>query len=101
MLGHSGLRNFDAERHRFRAELFLLTRQIDDAEDSYNNTLETARRQRVRLRELTGSSGLARLLRDQRRGAAALNILSLAHSSLSEGFDTEGMQGANALLDDL
>jgi tetratricopeptide (TPR) repeat protein len=97
----TGSQFFDAELYRRRAALFVLTGQLDDAESSYHKALEIARSQRARMWELKAASGLARLLRDQRRREEALEILSPAYCWFREGLETNALRKAKALLDEL
>ena len=97
----TGSRFFDAEVYRTRAELLLLAQRQDEAEQSYQRALETAREQKARMWELRAACGLARLLRDQGRQAEAHDLLAPVYSWFSEGFDTRDLQVARALLDRL
>jgi predicted ATPase len=51
--------------------------------------------------ELRAAISLARLWRDQGRGAAAHDLLTPIYDWFSEGFDAADLQGAKALLDGL
>jgi tetratricopeptide (TPR) repeat protein len=94
----TGSRFFDAEVYRTRAELLLLVNRPDEAEQSYDKALETARAQNARMWELHAACGLARLWRDQGHPAEAHDLLAPIYSWFSEGFGTPDLQTAQVLL---
>jgi predicted ATPase len=50
---------------------------------------------------LRAATSLARLHRDQRRYAEARGLLAPVYGCFTEGFGTQDLKGARALLDDL
>jgi predicted ATPase len=57
--------------------------------------------QGARSLELRASASLARLWRDQGKGAQARDLLAPIYGWFTEGFDTPILQDARALLDEL
>ena len=60
-----------------------------------------AQSQKARSFELRAATSLARLWRDQGRGAEARDLLAPIYSWFTEGFDTPDLKEAKALLDEL
>ena len=71
------------------------------AEASFQKALNTARRQGARSLELRAAASLARLWRDQGKGAQAHDLLAPVYGWFTEGFDTADLKDAKALLDEL
>jgi predicted ATPase len=63
--------------------------------------VEVARRQGARSLELRAATSLARLLRDQDRRGEARALLKPIYGWFTEGFDTQDLKEAKALLDEL
>src|SRR6516162_1987537 len=61
-------------------------------------SLEIARGQQARSWELRTSCDLARLLRDQGRGTAALELMQSVYDQFTEGFETVDLREATALI---
>jgi tetratricopeptide (TPR) repeat protein len=94
----TGSRFFDAEVYRARAELLLLAKRLDEAEQSYLEALEIAREQKARMWELRAACDLAGLWRDQSRRAEAHDLLAPIYSWFSEGFSVRDLRAARAVL---
>ena len=60
-----------------------------------------ARRQGNRFYELRAATSLARLSRDQGRGAEARGLLAPIYGLFTEGFDTPDLKEAKTLLGEL
>ena len=71
------------------------------AEELYCEALSIAREQEAKLWELRAAVSLARLRRDQDRGAEARNLLAPIYGWFTEGFDTADLKEAKALIDEL
>jgi predicted ATPase len=99
----SGVRGWDAEIHRFRGELTGRLPYPDPAkaEDSFRAALAIAREQGTRGYELRAATSLARLWREQGRRAEARELLAPVYGWFTEGFDTQDLKEAKALLDQL
>jgi predicted ATPase len=76
-------------------------RRGDEAESCFRRAIEVARGQEARSWELRATTSLARLLRDQGRGAEAREMLSAIYGWFAEGFDTPDLMEAKALLEQL
>ncbi len=108
--GHrTGERWYDAELHRLQGELTLEPLEsgvpgVDretKAEACFLKAIETARQQGARLFELRAVMSLARLRRRQGRRAEARSELAEIYGWFTEGFDTQDLQEARALLGEL
>ena len=71
------------------------------AEELYRKALTIAREQEAKLWELRAAASLARLRRDQGRHAEARDLLAPVYGWFTEGFETQDLKEAKALLDDL
>jgi predicted ATPase len=99
----SGAKGWDAEIHRLRGELTGRLPHPDPpkAEESFRTALAIAREQGTRGYELRAATSLARLWRDQGRRTEARNLLAPLCASFTEGFDTQDLKEAKALLEEL
>ena len=99
----SGARGSDAEIHRLRGELTNRLPNPDPAkaEESFRTALAIAREQGTRGYELRAATSLARLWREQGRRGEARDLLAPLYGSFTEGFDTQDLKEAKALLDEL
>jgi len=99
----SGARGWDAEIHRLRGELTGRLPYPDPAkaEDSFRTALSVAREQGTRGFELRTATSLARLWREQGRRGEARELLAPVYDWFTEGFDTQDLKEAKALLDAL
>ena len=95
----TGERWFVAELNRHKGRLLLRQGHSEAAEELYRKALSIARQQEAKLWELRAAASLARLRRDQGRGAEARDILTPVYGWFTEGFDTPDLREARALLD--
>ena len=65
------------------------------------SALSVARRQQARLWELRAATRLARLWDEEGRRADARELVAPVYGSFTEGFDTQDLKEAKALLDAL
>jgi len=72
-----------------------------DAEACFLRAIDIARRQQAKSLELRAVMSLARLWQQQGKIAEAHGMLSEIYGWFTEGFDTKGLQEAQALLDEL
>jgi predicted ATPase len=100
---NTGERWFEAELHRRRGETIAQRPGSNggDAEACLRRALAVARAQGAKMWELRAAISLARLWRDQGKGARARSLLAPLHDWFSEGFDTPDLIDASALLDEL
>jgi class 3 adenylate cyclase/predicted ATPase len=92
---------FAAELNRLKGQLLLRQGHAEGAEELYLKALSIAHEQEAKLWELRAAASLARLRRDQRRSAEALDLLAPVYGWFTEGFNTPDLKEAKALLDEL
>jgi adenylate cyclase len=100
----TGERLFEAELHRLHGALLLQeggTSVVERAEACFRQALAVALRQQTRLFELRAATSLARLWYDQGKRAQARDLLTPIYGWFTEGFDTQDLKDAKALLDAL
>jgi predicted ATPase len=97
----TGERWFEAELNRHKGRLMLRQGHSEAAEELYRKGLSIARQQEAKLWELRAAVSLARLRRDQGRRAEARDLLAPVYGWFTEGFATQDLKEAKALLDDL
>jgi predicted ATPase len=97
-------RIFEAELYRLKARALLVRGEPDakpEAQSLLDQALTTARRQHAKALELRAARDLAALWIDQGRREEALDLLAPIHAWFTEGFDTQDLKQAKALLDQL
>jgi adenylate cyclase len=98
----TGAHASDAELQRLRAEILLdQGGPPEEAEDLLRRALEIARAQEARWYELRAATSLARVLRDRGRRDEARALLQPLYDWFTQGFDTQDLREAKALLDEL
>ena len=75
--------------------------QLPDAQGTVATALAIAREQGARSLELRTATSLARLWRDQGKRVEARDLLAPIYAWFTEGFDTQDLLDAKALLDEL
>jgi predicted ATPase len=96
--GERGEHWYDSELHRLLGELLLKMDRREYAELEFGRALTVARDQRARMWELRAATSLARLLNDQGRWGEAHSLLAPVYGWFTEGFDTQDLKEAKALL---
>jgi len=92
---------FVAELYRHKGQ-FLLRRGLSEAaQELYRRALKIAEEQEAKLWELRAAVSLARLGRQQGRHSEAFDVLRPVYGWFTEGFDTQDLRDAKALLDEL
>ena len=97
-------RILEAELYRLKARVLVVRGGPDveaEAQALLDQALNTARSQHARTLELRAAMDLAALWIDQGRREEALNLLAPIYASFTEGFDTQDLKQAKALLDRL
>jgi predicted ATPase len=97
-------RSLGAELLRLRAEILLdqdAAGRLEEAKYLLRRALEIARAQEAKWFELRAATSLARLLRDQGRRDEARALLAPVYDWFTEGFDTQDLKDAKALLAEL
>ena len=99
----SGAKGWNAEIHRLRGALTARLPYPDPAkaEELFRTALAIAREQGTRGYELRAAMSLARLWREQGRRTEARDLLAPLYGRFTEGFDTQDLKDARALLDQL
>jgi predicted ATPase len=118
MVDKHGERFWEAELYRLKGELLLQSGIRDpqsevltpdsghstpdpEAEVSFCQALDIARRQQAKSLELRAAMSLARLWQQQGKHTAARDLLAPIYGWFTEGFDTADLQEARALLVEL
>jgi predicted ATPase len=97
-------RIFEAELHRLKARALLVRGAPEariEAQSLLDQALTTARSQHAKALELRATKDLAALWIDQGRRQEALDFLAPIYAWFTEGFDTQDLKVAKALLDQL
>ncbi len=93
---------YEAELHRLQGECLLRLGEMPGVvEDCLREALTVAQRQGAKSLELRAALSLARLLRQQGRGAQGRQILAAVHGGFTEGHDSLDLQEADTLLGEL
>ena len=90
-----------AEILRLKGWMLSLKGDTEGAERNFLVSLDWARRQQAKSWELRTSISLARLRQSQGKGQDAYNLLAPVYGWFTEGFGTQDLKGAKALLDEL
>jgi predicted ATPase len=97
----TGERWFEAELNRQKGELLQRQVQSECAAEQYRNARRIAEGQRAKLWELRAAVSLARLRSNQGCHAEARDLLTPVYGWFTEGFDTQDLKEAKALLEAL
>ena len=101
IVGRTGERWFAAELSQQKGQLLLRQGHAEAAEELYRKALSIAQEQEAKLWELRAAARLARLRRDQGCHAEARDLLAPVYGWFTEGFDTQDLKEAKALLSEL
>jgi class 3 adenylate cyclase/predicted ATPase len=99
----SGERWWEAELHRLSGELLLVQSGENraQAEGCFLRASEIARQQSAKAFELRAATSLGRLWAQQGKPAQAHDLLAPVYGWFTEGFETQDLKHARALLDEL
>jgi predicted ATPase len=92
---------YQAELRRLRGEVLMRTGEDVEAASWLQRAIDTARSQQAKSLELRAATSLARLWRDQGKPAQAHDLLAPVYGWFTEGFDTQDLKDAKALLEEL
>ena len=101
LMDTTGERVWEPELHRLKGAL-LLQQSADnhaEAQACFQQALDVARSQQVKLLELRTATSLSRLWQQQGKRAEARQLLAEVYNWFTEGFDTPDLREAKALLD--
>ncbi len=102
VLENSGARLGEGELRRLKGELLMLDSGAENqAEGSFRDAIEVARRQSAKWFELRTTTSLARLLAKREKTGEARTMLAEIYGWFTEGFDTADLREAKALLEEL
>jgi predicted ATPase len=90
-----------AEILRIRGWMLSLEGDLLGAERAYVASLDCARQQQAKSWELRTATSYARLMRNQGRAREARDLLAPVYGWFTEGFGTEDLKEAKALLEEL
>jgi tetratricopeptide (TPR) repeat protein len=91
----------EAEIHRLKGELLWMRGVEAEAEASFQQAIEVARRQQAKSLELRATMSLCRLWGKQGKREEARRMLAEIYGWFTEGFDTGDLREAKALFDEL
>jgi predicted ATPase len=99
----TGQQYYAAELRRLKGELLLAqsASNASQAEQSFRDAIEIARKQHAKSWELRATTSLARLLARQGERDKARSMLAEIYNWFSEGFDTADLKNAKALMEEL
>jgi predicted ATPase len=86
--------------HRLRGQILLKKNDRASAENSFRRALEIACQQSAKFWELRAATSLARLWSEQGKTDEALQLLAPVYGWFKDGFDTEVLREAKALLEE-
>src|SRR5262249_16233078 len=92
---------WEAETWRLKGMLLMSRRNLAEAESCFHEALKISRWQQAKSLELRAAMSLAKLWTDQGRRAEAAEMLAPIYGWFTEGFETEDLKEARALLDAL
>ena len=94
---------YGSEIHRLEGELRrrLAPHDTEDAARCFERAIDLARHREAKSLELRATTSLARLWRDHGRREDARRVLADIYGWFTEGFDTQDLRAAKALLDEL
>ena len=93
---------WEADIYRLRGDLLLQlpSPDVSEAETSFHQALDLARRQQTKAFELRGAMSLGRLWQSQGKREEACQLMGGIYGRFAEGFDTADLQTAKALLEE-
>jgi len=97
----TGQRWIAAELNRLKGKLLLQQGRPEAGEQLYRTALSIARKQGAKLWELRAAVSLAQFYCDQRRRSEAHGLLAPVYDWFTEGFDTQDLKSAKALVGEL
>ncbi|MFT7694897.1 MAG: putative ATPase/class 3 adenylate cyclase, partial [Candidatus Latescibacterota bacterium] len=94
--------HYEPELYRLKGELLAQQGAADaEVKSNFHLALDTARKQGAKSFELRAATGLARFTAERERPTEGKEVLTAIYSWFNEGFDSEDLRRAKALLDTL
>jgi predicted ATPase len=93
--------HYQAELYQLRGAVLAKTGEVTEAASWLHQALDTARSQEAKSLELRAATNLARLWAGQGRRTEARDLLAPVYGWFTEGFGTQDLKDAKALLDEL
>ena len=99
----TGERFCEAELYRSKGELLLQQSQANTSETEvcFHKAMEVAQKQEAKSWKLRAATSLARLWQQQGKKEEARDLLAPVYNWFTEGFDTQDLKDAKALLEQL
>jgi predicted ATPase len=97
----TGHRQWEAELHRLEGVALSGLNRLEEGQIALEEALRIARKQHAKAYELRAATSLARLWGEQGRRAEAHDLLTPVYGWFTEGFNTQDLKAAKALLDKL
>ena len=97
----TGEYHYQAELYRLRGALLVETGESAEATAWLQRAIETAQGQQAKSLELRAAMSLARLWAEEGERQKAYDLLAPVYGWFTEGFDTQDLKDAKALLDGL
>ena len=97
----TGHRQWEAELHRLEGVALSGLNRLEEGQIALEEALRIARKQHAKAYELRAATSLARLWGEQGRRAEAHDLLTPVYGWFTEGFNTQDLKVAKALLDKL
>jgi predicted ATPase len=94
-------REWEADLHRVKGLVLLAQGERDAGEASLARALQVARQQHAKSLELRAAMSLAKHWDGHGRRSEAVDLLAPIYGWFTEGFDTQDLKDAKALLDEL
>ena len=103
VIGNTRVRVLETEVNRVKGELILARPSSDheEAEACFHKAIDVARSQSAKFFELRAATMLARPWQDWGRRDEARELLAPVYGWFTEGFDTQDLKEAKALLEEL
>jgi class 3 adenylate cyclase/predicted ATPase len=101
LVAETGVRGFEVYLHRLEGLLQRDRGNPEQAEACFRRAIDLAHSQGARMTELRAAVNLAGLWHSQGKGEAARTLLAPLYAGFTEGFESEDLKDAMALLDRL
>jgi predicted ATPase len=97
----TGERHYQAELYRLRGAVLTETGDGAEAASWFQRAIDVSRSQQAKSLELRAATSLAKLWAEQGKRGEARDLLAPVYGWFTEGFETQDLNDAKALLDAL